>query len=171
MRCSFGEDGNSEMPPSIHRPPSRWGDLELAGGGAEADADLPEQIGLVLGQQILHDDLVGRGHARVFEDDAEPGVGAAGRGVPDFDQAMGPAWNSVVLVAVLDGHAVELAKLVELLGLDDVADKLRGDQLGHALLVGGRIQGDRLVGSWLRRALALDDPEDLGLDEPGIARP
>src|SRR5271165_4221546 len=104
-----------ELPVSIHRPASRWRDLELACGGAEADADLPEQIGLVLGQQVLHDDLVGRGHARVFEDDAEPGVGAAGRGVPDFDQAVRPARDAVVLVAVLDGYAVELAELVKLL--------------------------------------------------------
>src|SRR5271157_1441343 len=171
LRSSFEDDAKSDVPASIHRPPPWWGDLEPAGGGAEANADLPEQVGLVLGQQVLHDDLVGRGHARVFEDDAEPGVGAAGRGVPDFDEAVRPARNAVVLVAVLDGHAVELAELVKLLGFDDVADELRGNQLGHALVVCGRIQGDRLVASGLRRALALDDPEDLGLDKPGIARP
>src|SRR5271157_3587218 len=116
---SFVVEDHSAVPASIHRPPPWWGDLEPAGGGAEADADLPEQIGLVLGQQVLHDDLVRRGHARVFEHDAEPGVGAAGRGVPDFDQAVGPARDSVVLVAVLDGYAVEPAELVELLGFDD----------------------------------------------------
>ena len=121
------------------------GHLELAGGRAEPDSHFPELVRLVLGQQIFHDDLVGRGHARVLKDHAEPGQRPAGLGVPDFDQAVRPARNAVILVAVQDGQAIKLAKLVELLGLDHVPDQLGGDQLGHPFLIVRGVKPHRLI--------------------------
>ena len=46
---------------SIDAPAPRGGDFELAGRGGESDADLPEQLRLVLGQEVFHDDFVGKG--------------------------------------------------------------------------------------------------------------
>ena len=57
----------------IEAPAPRGRHLELAGGRTEPYAHFPEQLRLVLGQQVFHDDFVGRGHSRVLEDDAEPG--------------------------------------------------------------------------------------------------
>ena len=55
--------------------------LEFAGGRAEPYPHLPELLRLVLGQQVLHDNFVGRGHSRVLENHAEPG------------QAPGESWR------------------------------------------------------------------------------
>src|SRR4051794_16971004 len=47
--CSPFEAQNSARPPAPRRRP-----VELARGRRELDADLPEQLGLVLGQEVLH---------------------------------------------------------------------------------------------------------------------
>jgi len=56
--------------PSFRAPPPGRRDLEASSRRAESDAHAPEQVRLVLGQQILHDHLVGRGHAGILKDDA-----------------------------------------------------------------------------------------------------
>jgi Domain of Unknown Function (DUF1080) len=165
------EDGKcpTALVGSIRLPAPGRGQLEAAGGRAEADADLPEQVGLVLGEQVLHDHLVGGGHAGVLKDHAEPGVRATAPGVPDLDQGVGTAGDAVVLAAIEDGDAVEAAELVELGRLDHVAHQFRGHQFGDARLVGGGVDPHRLVvARRLGRAPALDHAEDLPLDQPRI---
>ena len=120
------------------------------------------------GEEVFHDNLVGRGHARTFKDDAQPGEGTASRGIPDLDQPVGASGDAEVLVAALDGDHVELAELVKFLGLHHITNELGRDQLGYALLIGGGVYRDRLVRGGLGRALALDDAKDLGLDETGV---
>src|SRR5258707_15629459 len=112
--CSLCLCGES----SIRPPPPGRGGLEAPGGGAEADADLPEEVGLVLGQQVLHHDLVGGWHAGVLEDDAEAGLGALGAGGPDLDQAGGAARGAVVFSAVQEGEAGGPGEFLEPPGAD-----------------------------------------------------
>ena len=65
----------------IEAPAPRGRHLEFAGGRTEPYPHFPELLRLVLGEQVFHDDFVGRGHSRVLEDDAKPG------------QARGESWR------------------------------------------------------------------------------
>ena len=53
--------------------------------------------------------------------------------------------NAIILVAVQDGQAVKLAKLVEFLGFDDVPNQLGGDELRHSSLA---IDASSRIGSF-----------------------
>ena len=55
--------------------------------GVRFHPDLPEHLGLVLGEEIFHHHLVRRRHPRILEDDAEAGLAPGGSaGVPDLDE-------------------------------------------------------------------------------------
>ncbi len=99
---------------AYRRSNAAGGEVELAAPWAEAHPDLPEQVWLVLGQQVLHHDQVRGGMPASWKTTQRRATGTARWRVPDLDQAVRTARDYVTMSrqAMVPGSPGDLSSLL-----------------------------------------------------------